>query len=101
MLSRRLFQIFFLLLEILVVDGSLLVLLVLRHKVVHVGFGLSEFHLVHALPSIPMEEGLPPEHGSELLGDPLEELLDSGGVSDEGCGHLETSRWDVTDSGLD
>ena len=32
-----------------VVGGSLLVLLVLGHKVVHVGLGLSELHLVHAL----------------------------------------------------
>ena len=36
-----------------------------------------------------MKEGFSSEHGSELLGDPLEELLDGGGVSDEGGGHLE------------
>ena len=48
-----------------------------------------------------MKESLPPEHGGELLGDSLEELLDGGGVADEGGGHLETSGWDVTDSGLD
>ena len=48
-----------------------------------------------------MEESLPPEHRCELLGDPLEELLDGGGVTDEGSGHLETSGWDVTDGGLD
>ena len=48
-----------------------------------------------------MEESLPPEHGSELLGDSLEQLLDCGGVADEGGGHLETSGGNVTDGGLD
>ena len=75
--------------------------MVLSHQVVHVGLGLSELHLVHALSSVPVEEGLAPEHGSELLGDPLEQLLDGGRVADEGCGHLEAPWWDVTDSSLD
>ena len=48
-----------------------------------------------------MEESFPPEHGGELLGDPLEDLLDGGGVTHEGGGHLETSWWDVTDTGHD
>ena len=48
-----------------------------------------------------MEESLSSEHGSELLGDSLEELLDGGGVTNEGGGHLETSGRNVTDSGLD
>ena len=48
-----------------------------------------------------MEESLPPEHGGELLPNPLEELLDGSGVADEGCGHLETSGGNVTDGGLD
>merc|ERR1719245_61515 len=82
-------------------DCCILVLLVLRNEVVHVGLRLSELHLVHALPGVPVEESLPPEHGGELLGDSLEELLDGGGVADEGGGHLETSGWDVTDSSLD
>merc|ERR1711953_992749 len=83
------------------VSGSVLVLLVLAHQVVHVGLGLGELHLVHALTSVPVEESLPSEHSSELLGDPLEELLDGGGVANEGGGHLESSWWDVTDSSLD
>ena len=33
----------------LILGGGLLVLLVLRHQVVHVGLGLSELHLIHAL----------------------------------------------------
>ena len=48
-----------------------------------------------------MEESLSSEHSSELLGDSLEELLDGGGVTDEGGGHLESSWGDVTDGGLD
>ena len=57
-----------------------LVLLVLGDEVVHVGLGFGELHLVHALPRVPVEESLPPEHGSELLRDPLEQLLDRGRV---------------------
>ena len=48
-----------------------------------------------------MEEGFPPEHGGELLGDSLEELLDGGGVANEGGGHLEASGRDIADSRLD
>merc|ERR1719290_843478 len=89
-----------LILEFLIVNGGLLVLLVLRHQVIHVGLCLSELHLVHALASVPVEESLSSEHSSELLRYPLEELLDGGGVADEGGGHLETSGRNVTDSGL-
>merc|ERR1712184_144054 len=83
-----------------VVGGGLLVLLVLGHQVVHVGLGLCELHLVHALASVPVEESLPPEHGGELLTNPLEQLLDGGGVTDEGGGHLETSGRNVAHSSL-
>ena len=48
-----------------------------------------------------MQESLTPEHSSELLRDTLEQLLDGGAVTDEGGGHLETPRGDVTDGGLD
>merc|ERR1712232_909884 len=48
-----------------------------------------------------MEEGLSSEHGGELLSNSLEHLLDGGGVSEEGDGHLESLWWDVTDGGLD
>ena len=53
------------------------------------------------LTSIPVKESLPPEHGRELLGDSLEELLDGGGVADEGGGHLEAAWGNVTNGGLD
>merc|ERR1711998_552282 len=32
------------------------------HEVVHVGLGLGELHLVHALTGVPVEEGLAAEH---------------------------------------
>merc|ERR1712199_97936 len=48
-----------------------------------------------------MEEGLSSEHGGELLSDSLEHLLDGGGVTKEGNGHLESLGWDIADSGLD
>ena len=47
-----------------------------------------------------MQESLAPEHSSELLRDSLEQLLDGGAVTDESGGHLETTWWNVTYSGL-
>ena len=46
-----------------------------------------------------MEESLPSEHGGELFADSLEDLLDGGGVANEGGGHLETSGGNVADTG--
>ena len=92
----------FLILELSLILGSgLLVLLVFGDKVVHVGLCLGELHLVHPLTSVPVEESLATEHSSELLRDALEQLLDGGGVANEGGSHLETTGWDVTDSSLD
>ena len=48
-----------------------------------------------------MQEGLATEHGSELLADALEQLLDGGAVADEGGCHLEASGRDVAHGGLD
>merc|ERR1712057_150792 len=84
----------------LVLSGCVLVLLVLGHKVVHVRLSLSELHLVHALTSVPVEEGLATEHAGELLRDTLPELLDGGGVTDEDGCHLQALRWDVANRGL-
>ena len=39
---------------------------------VHVGFGVSELHLVHILSGILMQESLSSENGSELIADTLE-----------------------------
>jgi hypothetical protein len=48
-----------------------------------------------------VEESLSSEHGGELFTDTLEEFLDGGGVTNEGGGHLQTTWWDITNSGLD
>merc|ERR1719163_978329 len=57
-----------------ILSCGLLVLLIFRHQIVHVGFSLSEFHLVHTFTSIPMQESLAPEHSSELFADTFEQL---------------------------
>ena len=48
-----------------------------------------------------MQESLATEHSSELLGDPLEQLLDGSGVANEGRGHFKAARRNVTDGRLD
>ncbi len=85
----------------LLLGSGILVLLVLGHQVVHVRLGLGEFHLIHTLSGVPMEKGLATEHGGELLANALEELLDGSAVTNEGGRHLETTRGDVANSGLD
>ncbi len=47
-----------------------------------------------------MQESLSAEHSSELLRHTLKELLDCGGVSNEGGRHLESTWWDVAHSRL-
>ena len=84
-----------------VLSGGVLVLLVLGHEIVHVGLSLGELHLVHALASVPVKEGLAAEHGSELLANALEHLLDGRGVADESRRHLEALRGDVAHGRLD
>ena len=85
----------------LVLGGGVLVLLVLGDEVVHVGLGFSELHFIHTFTSVPVEEGLAAEHEGELFRHALEHLLDGGGVTNEGGGHLEALRRDVTDGRLD
>jgi len=92
----------FLLLELaLLLSGGVLVLLILRDEVVHVGLGFSEFHLVHTLTSVPVEESLSAEHGSELFTNTLEHFLDGSWVTEEGNWHLETLWWDIADAWFD
>merc|ERR1719191_392411 len=90
-----------LLLLLAFLGSGVLVLLVLGYKVVHVGLGLGELHLVHALTSVPVKESLAPEHSSELLGHALEHLLDGGGVANEGGTHLQALGWDITHGRFD
>jgi hypothetical protein len=76
-------------------------LLILGNQVVHVGFGFSELHFVHAFTGVPVEESFSSEHSGELFGDTLEHFLDGGGVTEEGDGHLESLGGDVADGRLD
>lgn len=48
-----------------------------------------------------MEESLSSEHGSELVANTLEQLLDGSAVSDKGNGHLQSLWWNVADGSLD
>ena len=89
-----------LVLHVLVVNGSVLVLLVLADQIVHVGLSLSELGNVHTLVSVPMQESLSSKHGGELVTDTLEELLDRGGVGNEGSGHLSILGRNAADGGL-
>merc|ERR1719152_5507 len=81
--------------------SGILVLLIFRDQVIHVGLCLSELHLVHTLTCVPVEEGLAAEHGSEVLCHTLEHLLDCCGVPGKGNSHLEALRWDVANAHLD
>jgi len=48
-----------------------------------------------------VEESLSSEHGGELFGDSLEELLDGSGVSNKCGGHFESTWRNVANGGLD
>ena len=39
------------------IDGSVLVLLIFRDQILHVGLGFREFHFVHALAGVPVGRG--------------------------------------------
>merc|ERR1712194_570783 len=54
----------------LLFSRSILVLLILGNQIVHVRLGLSELHLIHSLPCVPMEECLTAKHRGEVLCDP-------------------------------
>ncbi len=47
-----------------------------------------------------MQECPPPEHDGELFADPLENVLDGGGVAHERGGHLHVLGRDVAHSRL-
>merc|ERR1712025_1556384 len=70
------------------------------HQVIHVALRLSELHLIHPLPSVPVQECFPPEHSCELFADSLEYFLYSCGVSYEGSSHGKSSGRDITYSNL-
>merc|ERR1712159_101392 len=85
----------------LFLGGRILVLLVLRHKIVHIRLSFGELHLVHALTCVPMEECLAAEHCSEEFCHTLEHFLNCSGVPQESYCHLQALWWDIADSCLD
>src|SRR5438128_1117328 len=85
----------------IVFSGGFLILLVLRHQIVHVGLGFRKLHLVHTFSSIPVEESLSSEHGCKLFTDSLEEFLDCSRVANEGSRHRQIPWWDITNGCLD
>merc|ERR1712130_669966 len=91
-------------LTLLLVELALLLgsgILVLGDKIVHVALSLGELHLVHALASVPVQERLTAEHGSEVLGHALEHLLNGSAVTSESNCHFQTLGRNVADAGLD
>merc|ERR1712032_174992 len=85
----------------LLLGCGILVLLVLRDKIVHVALSLGELHLIHTFSRVPVKECLAAEHGSEVLGNTFEHLLNGRGISQESNGHLKTLRRNVTNRSLD
>merc|ERR1719240_91316 len=81
--------------------SSILVLLILRDQVIHVGLCLGELHLIHALACVPVEESLAAEHGCEVLGDALEHFLDGGGIACKSNCTIQTLGWNIADAHLD
>merc|ERR1719273_3044639 len=59
----------------------ILVLLVLRHQVIHVALSFCEFHLVHPFTCVPMQESFSAEHCCEVFSDTLEHFLNCCGVT--------------------
>ena len=78
-----------------------MILLIFGDQVVHVGFGFSEFHFVHTFTSVPVEESFSSEHSGELFSDSLEHFLDSGGVTQESDGHLQSFGGDIANGRFD
>lgn len=62
---------------------------------------LSELHLVHPLPRVPVQESFASKHGCKLFTNSLKQLLDSSTVANKCRRHLEPARRYVANSGLD
>mmetsp|Transcript_25929 Transcript_25929/g.36968 ORF Transcript_25929/g.36968 Transcript_25929/m.36968 type:complete len:407 (-) Transcript_25929:320-1540(-) len=86
---------------VLSIYQGILVLLIFRHQIIKIGLCLSEFHFVHTLSGIPMQEGLTTEHNSELLSNTLPRLLDTSGVTNKDTRHFHSSGWDITNGRLE
>merc|ERR1712216_68147 len=80
--------------------SCILVLLILRHQVVHVRLGLGKLHFVHSLAGVPVKKSLAAEHCREVFSNTLEHLLDGCGVAQESDRHLQALWRNVTDGAL-
>merc|ERR1719384_2126959 len=89
-----------LVLVLFVFDRGVLLVLVLRDQVADVLVSLLELHLVHALALVPVEEGLPLVHGTELRRQALEDSLQRGGVGHEGARGLVVNGRTLNNGGL-
>ena len=78
--------------------SGVLVLLVLRHKIIHIALCFCEFHLIHSFTGIPMQKSFPSEHGSKLLTHSPKHFLDGGRISNEGGSHRKPPGWNVTNA---
>lgn len=47
-----------------------------------------------------MQESFATKHGGELISDTLEQFLNRGRIANESGRHLETTWWDIAESGL-
>ena len=89
---------FFLVSFILFLGCGILILLIFRNQVVHVGFSFSELHFVHSFTSVPVKESFSSEHSGELFSNTLEHFLNGSGVTEEGNSHLQTLGWDIANT---
>ena len=69
---------------VLIINCCFLILLILSNEVIHIRFCLCELHLIHSFSCVPVNEGFPSVHGSELLSNSLENLLYGSIIAQEG-----------------
>merc|ERR1719373_1386145 len=81
------FFIWIFIIKIIIFCLCFFVLLVFGYQIIHVAFSFSKFHFIHTFTSVPMQESFASEHGSELFRNAFENLLNGGGVSNEGGSH--------------
>merc|ERR1719491_1765154 len=85
----------------LLLCGGVLVLLILGDEIVHVTLCFCEFHFVHSLACVPVQESLAAEHSCEELCHTLEHFLNCCGIPSKGNGHFQTLGRNVAHTHLD
>lgn len=77
--SSRMFTLalFFLVKLAFFLGGGFLILLVFGNQIVHIALSFGEFHFIHTLSCIPMQESFPPEHRRKLFRYSFEQFLNS------------------------